>query len=60
MLIVLIALVHLVNAMLGLLPAIAGAPVTLERMLGMVMAPVCWLMGIPWQRSGHRRRADGA
>jgi hypothetical protein len=41
-------LVHLVNAMLGLLPAVAGAPVTLERMLGIAMAPVCWLMGIPW------------
>jgi concentrative nucleoside transporter, CNT family len=51
MLIVLIALVHLVNAMLGLLPAIAGAPVTLERMLGIVMAPVCWLMGIPWSEA---------
>jgi concentrative nucleoside transporter, CNT family len=48
MLIVLVALVHLVNAALGLLPEIAGAPVTLERMLGIVMAPVCWLMGIPW------------
>jgi CNT family concentrative nucleoside transporter len=48
MLIVLIALVHLVNSMLGLAPDIAGAPVTLERMLGIVMAPVCWLMGIPW------------
>ena len=51
MLIVLIALVHLVNAMLGLLPAIAGAPVTLERVLGVVMAPVCWLMGIPWSEA---------
>jgi concentrative nucleoside transporter, CNT family len=48
MLIVLIALVHLANAALGLLPDVAGAPVTLERMLGLVMAPVCWLMGIPW------------
>jgi CNT family concentrative nucleoside transporter len=48
MLIVLIALVHLVNAMLGLLPEVAGAPVTLERMLGTAMAPVCWLIGIPW------------
>jgi CNT family concentrative nucleoside transporter len=48
MLIVLIALVHLVNAMLGLMPEVGGAPVTLERMLGIAMAPVCWLMGIPW------------
>ena len=34
MLIVLVALVHLVNAMLGVLPRVAGAPVTLQRMLG--------------------------
>jgi CNT family concentrative nucleoside transporter len=51
MLIVLIALVHLVNEMLSLLPAVAGAPVTLERMLGIVMAPVCWLMGVPWHEA---------
>jgi concentrative nucleoside transporter, CNT family len=48
MLVVLVALVHLVNSALSLLPDIAGAPVTLERVLGIVMAPVCWLMGIPW------------
>ena len=48
MLIVLVALVHLANAVLGLLPAMAGAPVTLQRLLGYAMAPVCWLMGIPW------------
>ncbi len=48
MLVVLVALVHLANAVLGLVPPIGGAPVTLERALGIVMAPVCWLMGIPW------------
>lgn len=48
MLIVLVALVHLANAILGLAPDIAGAPITLQRLLGFVMAPVCWLMGIPW------------
>jgi concentrative nucleoside transporter, CNT family len=48
MLIVLVALVHLVNAILGVLPDIAGAPITLQRILGLVMAPVCWLIGIPW------------
>jgi concentrative nucleoside transporter, CNT family len=51
MLIVLIALVHLVNAMLAMLPALAGAPVTLERMLGIAMAPVCFMMGIPWSEA---------
>ncbi|MBL8701083.1 MAG: nucleoside:proton symporter [Alphaproteobacteria bacterium] len=48
MLIALIALVHLANLILGLLPELGGAPVSLERLLGLAMAPVCWLMGIPW------------
>jgi CNT family concentrative nucleoside transporter len=47
MLIVLVALVHLANAMIGVLPAVGGAPVTLQRLLGYAMAPVCWLMGVP-------------
>ncbi|MEA2904710.1 MAG: concentrative nucleoside transporter, family [Alphaproteobacteria bacterium] len=51
MLVVLVALVHLSNAILGLLPTIAGAPVSLERMLGVLMAPVCWLMGLPWDQA---------
>ncbi len=51
MLVVLVALVHLANSVLGLVPAIGGAPVTLERTLGIVMAPVCWLMGIPWSEA---------
>ncbi len=48
MLIVLIAFVALANAALGLLPEIFGAKLTLERALGWVMAPICWLMGISW------------
>ena len=51
MLIVFIALVHLANAVLGLLPDFAGAPLTLQRTLGWVMAPVCWLMGVPWSEA---------
>ena len=51
MLIVLVALVHLANAIIGILPDIAGAPITLQRLLGLVMAPVCWLMGIPWDQA---------
>lgn len=51
MILVLLALVHLVNAMLGVLPDVAGAPITLERLLGYVMAPICWLMGIPWAQA---------
>jgi len=51
MLIVFIALVYLANAVLGLLPDLFGAPVTLQRLLGWVMAPICWLMGIPWAQA---------
>jgi len=48
MLIVLVALVHFLNLILGLFPDFNGRPVTLQRVLGLVMAPVVWLMGIPW------------
>ncbi len=48
MLVVLVSLVGLVNIGLGLLPEIGGSPLTLQRMLGLVMSPVMWLMGIPW------------
>jgi concentrative nucleoside transporter, CNT family len=51
MLIVLVALVHLANAAIGLLPDIGGTPITLQRLLGHVMAPICWLMGIPWSQA---------
>jgi concentrative nucleoside transporter, CNT family len=51
MLIVFVALVHLANAMLGLLPDLWGAPLTMQRALGWIMAPVCWLMGIPWSQA---------
>jgi CNT family concentrative nucleoside transporter len=51
MLIVLVALVYLANAILGLLPDVAGAPVSLQRLLGYVMAPVCWLLGLPWPQA---------
>ncbi len=50
-LIVIVALVHLANMALGLLPDFAGAPITLERLLGYVMAPIAWLMGIPWSEA---------
>ncbi|WP_407155315.1 NupC/NupG family nucleoside CNT transporter [Bradyrhizobium sp. STM 3557] len=51
MLLVLVALVHLANAILSLLPAIGGAPISLQRILGLIMAPVCWLMGLPWSEA---------
>jgi CNT family concentrative nucleoside transporter len=51
MLIVLVALVHLVNSVLSLLPDAGGTAISLQRLLGYVMAPVCWLIGLPWPQA---------
>ena len=51
MLVVLVALVALANAILGLAPDAWGAPLTLQRILGWIMAPVTWLLGIPWHEA---------
>src|SRR5712691_7237834 len=51
MLLVLVALVYLANAVIGLLPEIGGAKISLQRLLGYIMAPVCWLMGLPWPQA---------
>ncbi|MBT3191987.1 MAG: NupC/NupG family nucleoside CNT transporter [Verrucomicrobia bacterium] len=49
MLLVFIALVACLNWMLGVLPDIGGTPVTLQRMLGWLCAPLAWIMGIEWK-----------
>ncbi|MBU1206082.1 MAG: nucleoside:proton symporter [Proteobacteria bacterium] len=51
MLIVLVALVYLTNKILGCLPDWGGQPLTLQRLLGYIMAPVVWLIGIPWSEA---------
>ncbi len=51
-LIVFVALVKLVNIGFGRLPDVLGGPLTLERILGAFMAPVAWLIGIPWEEAG--------
>jgi len=48
MLLVLVALVALANILLGLLPDIFDAPLTMQRLFGWAFAPLVWLMGIPW------------
>ena len=47
MLVVLVALVSLANSALGLLPDLAGEPVTLQRLFAYAFRPVMWLIGIP-------------
>jgi CNT family concentrative nucleoside transporter len=51
MIIVLVALVHLVDIVLGLAPDVFGAPLTMQRIFGWIMSPVVWLMGIPWSEA---------
>jgi CNT family concentrative nucleoside transporter len=51
MLLVFIALVALVNMMLGALPDFGGAPLSVDRILGWVFAPIVWLAGIPWSEA---------
>jgi CNT family concentrative nucleoside transporter len=51
MLIVLVALVGLLNAVLGVIPDVGGEPLSLQRMLGWLFAPVAWLIGIPWSEA---------
>lgn len=42
------AFAALVNILLGGFGDVAGAPLTLERALGWVFAPLMWLAGAPW------------
>jgi concentrative nucleoside transporter, CNT family len=47
-LLVFVALVYVLDALLGLLPTVFGSGLTLERMVGWIFAPIAWLVGVPW------------
>lgn len=51
MLIVVVALVHLVNMILGTLPGIAGETLSIQLMMGYVFAPMAWFMGLDWSEA---------
>ena len=46
--IVLFACVYLVNAILGLLPSWADEPLSIQLLVGSMLRPLMWLVGIPW------------
>ncbi|GBD01183.1 Putative nucleoside permease NupX [bacterium HR18] len=48
MLIAFIALIALINHFLGWAGGLFGLELSLERLFGLVLAPVAWLIGIPW------------
>jgi CNT family concentrative nucleoside transporter len=54
--IVVFALVALVDSVLALLPLIDGEALSLKRLLGLLLAPLMWLLGVPW---GEAQAAGG-
>jgi concentrative nucleoside transporter, CNT family len=47
-LLVTVAMVTLLNMALGLIPDLAGSPVTLQRLFAVPFRPIMWLIGVPW------------
>lgn len=54
LLIAFVALIALLNDGVGALGTALGSPGwTLQRILGSVLAPLAWLMGVPWEDAGR-------
>ena len=51
MLLVLVSLVTLLNSCLALLPDVAGKPLSLQGLMGWLMAPLVWTLGLPWDEA---------
>lgn len=51
MLIVFLAIVALANTILSLLPSVGGEPMSLQLILGYILAPLAWCLGIPWEEA---------
>ena len=50
-LIAVIALVYIVNSILGFFSSQLGFELSIEIILGYMFAPIAWLMGIPWSEA---------
>ncbi len=54
MLMAFVALVALLNAGLGWIGGLAGSPgMSLQWILGQLLRPLAWVMGVPWQETGY-------
>ena len=60
LLIVLVALVHLLDAALSLLPAVGGQTITLRGAFAVMFRPLVWLIGVPWAESAAAAQLMGA
>ena len=58
-LIVFVALIALADKLLGMFPPINGAPISIERGLGILFTPVAWLIGVPWHEAAAGGRLLG-
>ena len=59
MLIVMLALVALVNQILGLFTPLFGSALTVQGILGWLLWPVAWLIGIPWAEAAKAAELVG-
>jgi CNT family concentrative nucleoside transporter len=50
-LVVFVSLVAMVDGLLGMLAPIGGAPISVERGLGILFSPLAWCLGIPWKEA---------
>ena len=50
-LIVFVALVAMIDGVLGLFAPVGGAPLSLERIFGVAFSPLAWCIGVPWKEA---------
>ncbi len=53
MLIAALALLYLINSGLGVLPDIAGGPLSIERALGWLFSPLMYMVGVPMEEAAR-------
>lgn len=51
-LIVFVSLVAIANGLLSVFPPVGGGAITVQRVLGIIFAPLAWTIGIPWKEAG--------
>jgi len=50
-LIVFVAIIAMLNGLLGMAPDVNGAPLKVERILGVLFSPLAWAIGVPWREA---------
>lgn len=50
-LIVFVSIVAMLDGILGQLAPVAGSPLSVERVFGVVFSPLAWCLGVPWREA---------